>query len=58
MTQIEEIRKNKGKINEAIRTVYTNKPDALNEYWWTLNLDDNMHIGYNSYVQGMLYDYQ
>lgn len=50
--------KNKGKINEAIRTVYTNKPDALNEYWWTLNLDDNMHIGYNSYVQGMLYDYQ
>lgn len=50
--------KKEGKINEAVRSVYANKPDALNEYWWSLGLDDNMRIGYNNVTQGMLYDYQ
>lgn len=33
--------KKEGRINEALRSLYTNKPDALNEYWWSLSLDDN-----------------
>lgn len=50
---------NHGEVNEALRKVYTTKPDALNEPWWMLyfanNIDD---LGNDSKVQGVLFDYQ
>ena len=45
-----------GKVNDALREVYTTKPDALNEYWWLLKFNSNVY-GYNNRAQGILYDY-
>lgn len=52
-----------GKVNEALREVFTVKPDALNEYWWLLHFNTNIptYHGYsnNSFMgNGFLYDYK
>lgn len=46
----------KGKVNDALRNIYTTKPDALYEPWHMIYFDDNHTGGYR--VQGILYDYQ
>ena len=52
----------KGKVNDALRRIYSSKPDALREYWWMLHFSNNItNFKYNVYdtrVQGVLYDYQ
>ena len=45
-------------VNDALRQIYQLKPDAINEYWWLLNFDNNISGGYNKRVQGILYDYK
>lgn len=47
-----------GQVNNALRQIYEQKPDAINEYWWLLNFDYNISWGYNKRVQGILYDYK
>lgn len=47
-----------GQVNEALRKVYTAKPDALHEYLWLLHFDSNISTGFNNRVQGVLYDYK
>lgn len=49
---------NHGQVNNALRQIYEQKPDAINEYWWLLNFDYNISGGYNKRVQGILYDYK
>lgn len=49
---------NHGKVNEALRQVYTSKPDALSEPWWMLYFANNMDLGNDCMVQGVLFDYQ
>lgn len=50
----------KGLVNDALRQVYLQKPDAPYEPWWMLkfnyeNVDEEVA---DSFVQGFLYDYQ
>ena len=47
-----------GQVNDALRKVYSAKPDLLNEYWWLLHFNSNVSTGYNERVQGILYDYK
>ena len=47
-----------GFVNEALRQVYTAKPDALKEPWWMLYFVNNVDLGNDCKVQGVLYDYQ
>lgn len=49
---------NHGKVNEALRQIYTSKPDALSEPWWMLYFANNMDLGNDCMVQGVLFDYQ
>ena len=48
----------KGRVNDALRQVYQSKQDAINEYWWLLNFNYNISVGYDKRVQGILYDYK
>lgn len=48
----------RGRVNEALRQVYQSKQDAINEYWWLLNFNYNISVGYDKRVQGVLYDYK
>ena len=45
-------------VNDALRKIYQEKPDAINEYWWLLYFNTNVSIGYESRVQGILFDYK
>lgn len=51
-----------GKVNAALREVFTTKPDALNEYWWLLHFNTNIPTYYNNHSScmkdGFLYDYK
>lgn len=52
-----------GKVNDALRTIYTTKPDAINEHWWVMNFDSNCTSNYKFYENEkmtghLLYDYQ
>lgn len=47
-----------GQVNNALRQIYEQKLDAINEYWWLLNFDYNTSMGFNKRVQGILYDYK
>ena len=47
-----------GKVNDALRKVLTNKPDAINEQWWLLYANTNLHLGYDFIVRGFFTDYQ
>lgn len=47
----------KGQVNEALREIYSVKPDALNEYCWMLHFDSNAS-GQTERIQGILYDYK
>lgn len=47
-----------GQTNEALRNIYTAKPDALNEYWWLLHFDSSIISANNERIQGVLYDYK
>lgn len=47
-----------GQVNNALRQIYEQKLDAINEYWWLLNFDYNKPMGFNKRVQGILYDYK
>lgn len=47
-----------GQVNNALRQIYEQKLDAINEYWWLLNFDYNRSMGYDKRVQGILYDYK
>jgi len=46
-----------GAVNDALRRVYMQKPDAVNEPCWILNFDSNVP-GDDSYQYGVLCDYQ
>ena len=45
-------------VNDALMKLYSTKPDSLNEYWWLLSFNNNYSIGYDSRLQGVLYDYK
>lgn len=47
----------KGHVNEALRELYAQKPDAVNEKWWIISFDTSHRSTqmFNSY--GVLYDY-
>ena len=47
-----------GQVNNALRQIYEQKLDAINEYWWLLNFNYNKSMGYDKRVQGILYDYK
>ena len=47
-----------GQVNEALKKVYSAKPDLLNEQWWLLFFNSNISEGYDKRVQGILYDYK
>lgn len=44
-------------INDALRNVFSQKPDALNEPWWLLYFKSNTP-GVKTRTQGILFDYQ
>lgn len=47
-----------GKVNDALRTLYTSKPDCLGEPWYLFTLNNNLS-SYNDYFSnGVIYDYQ
>lgn len=51
----------KGKVNgvnDALCKVYATKPDALYEPWWMLYFMNNVNLGNDCRIQGVLYDYQ
>lgn len=50
-----------GQVNNALRQIYEQKLDAINEYWWLLNFDHTESMGTDrraQRVQGILYDYK
>lgn len=48
-----------GQVSEPLRSIYTRKPDALNEFCWQLRFNENPEaIGSNSKNHGVLFDYQ
>ena len=50
-----------GQVNNALRQIYEQKLDAINEYWWLLNFDNTESMGTDrraQRVQGILYDYK
>ncbi len=49
--------KEKGKVNDALRQVYINKPNSLNEPWYLLYFIGNNMGKNNSYKSDNLYDY-
>lgn len=60
-TQMVEAVTQKGKVNDALRRIYQNKPDALNEPWWMLHFINNIQSNsgvYDTETQGILYDYR
>lgn len=59
-SQMIEIVKQKGKVNDALRRIYQNKPDAINEQWWTLRFLHNISSNgvYDNVTRGILYDYR
>lgn len=52
--------KNKGRVNEALRELYTIKPDALDETWWLLHFYNNIRDAKkeDTMKQGIIIDYQ
>lgn len=48
----------KGMVNEALRSIFTTKTDALNENLWILYFNNNVPKAYDSMVKGFLFDYQ
>lgn len=60
-TQMIEYVKEKGKVNDALRQIYINKPDAINETWWVLHFLHTIPAKGNIYdteTQGLLFDYR
>lgn len=52
---------NKGKVNDALRQIYSTKTDALHEPWWMLYFANNISPVFttkDTLVKGVLYDYQ
>lgn len=51
---------NKGKVNDALRTVLSNKTDALIEPWYFFHFNDNLDAEetVNIWLTNRLYDYQ
>lgn len=47
---------NYGLVNEALRTIYCDKTDALNEYWWLVATCSNRLN--NGFSNGVLIDYK
>ena len=47
-----------GAVNEALRKIYTIKPDAIHEPLWLLYFSHNIISSPNIFVQGALSDYQ
>lgn len=46
-------------INDALRTIYTTKPDAIYEPFWMIDFHDNRASVWNSVgINGILYDFQ
>lgn len=48
----------KGAVNEALRKIYTTKPDAIHEPLWLLHFSHNISEFPDTHVQGVLSDYQ
>lgn len=49
--------KEHGKLNDALRSILTRKPDAIYEQWWMLFANDNKGLNDNL-VQGVILDYK
>lgn len=49
---------NKGKVNNSLRSLFSEKSDALNENLWLLHFNTNVPGASDSMVRGCLYDYQ
>lgn len=47
-----------GKVNDALRNVLTQKPDALNESWWLLYSVNNVNLGNDHIMHGALIDFK
>lgn len=49
----------KGHLNNALKEIYSAKPDAINEYWWYLYFNTaDYSNGFLDRVKGLLYDYK
>ena len=46
-----------GKVNDALRAIYTSKPDAINEPWWMVHAVNN-YLQDNGAAQGIIIDFQ
>lgn len=47
-----------GRVNDALRKIYTVKPNALYEPWWCLSFNNNTPLGEDCVSDGALWDYQ
>ena len=47
-----------GKVNDALRNVLTQKPDALNESWWLLYSVNNVSLENDHIMRGALIDFK
>lgn len=47
----------KGKVNNSLRTLFTTKPDALDETWWLLYFNNNIGVN-DTMCKGVFIDYQ
>ena len=46
-----------GKVNDALRAIYADKPDAINEPWWMVHAVNN-YLQDNGVAQGIIIDFQ
>lgn len=49
--------RSKGKVNNSLRTLFTTKPDAMDESWWLLYFNNNVG-GNDTMCKGVFVDYQ
>lgn len=49
--------RSKGKVNNSLRTIFTTKPDAMDESWWLLYFNNNIG-GNDTMCKGVFVDYQ
>lgn len=47
----------KGRVNSSLRTLFTTKPDAMDESWWLLYFNNNIG-GNDTMCKGVFVDYQ
>lgn len=49
--------RSKGRVNSTLRTLFTTKPDAMDESWWLLYFNNNIGVN-DTMCKGVFVDYQ